>query len=267
MRPVIGITPSFVHDKGPPPRNRVMLNAAYADAIYLAGGLPLVLAPPPEGMPRAPESASSRPAAGNDRSAPAAGPEEAVYSQVLQRCDGLLFTGGPDLDPRHYGQKPHEKTQVMHPRRDAFDIGLFRAADAVRKPILSVCLGCQIANVARGGCLIQHVDDIRRENPLTHHLPGGESAYHDIEITPGSALAKIVGGTRIRVNSRHHQTLDPSSVGDELRVVAHAPDGIIEAVENMEGRFFLAVQWHPEDMIDRREHLALFEALVAACRR
>ncbi|MBK8914020.1 MAG: gamma-glutamyl-gamma-aminobutyrate hydrolase family protein [Phycisphaerales bacterium] len=265
MRPLIAITPSFVHDKGPPPRQRVMLNAAYADAITLAGGLPVVLAPPPERQKdRRPAGAGGGPSPSSEGTLE---PEPAYLEQVLRLADGLLFTGGPDLDPRHYGQKPHEKTQVMHPRRDAFDIALFRAADAAKKPIFSVCLGCQIANVARGGCLIQHVDDVRRENPLTHHLPGGESAYHDVEIVPGSALARIVGSTRIRVNSRHHQALDPSSIGDELRPVAHAPDGIIEAVENMEGRFFLAVQWHPEDMIDQREHMALFEALVAAARR
>lgn len=241
MRPLIAITPSFSVDKGPPVRQRLTLNAAYADAILLAGGMPWIVPTP-------------------------ADTSDALLDEIVARADGLLFTGGPDIDPRNYGQSKHARTEILHPRRDRFDLALFAAADARKKPILSVCLGCQIANVARGGCLVQHVDDIRRESPIQHYMPDGSSAYHDVVIEPDSTLAKIVGKTQMEVNSRHHQVLDPSQIGDELRPVALAPDGIVEAAENMEGRFLLAVQWHPEDLIDRPEHLKLFQALVAAAR-
>ncbi len=240
MRPRIGITTSFEHG-GQPPRDRVYLNAAYSDAIYAAGGLPLPI-----------------PAA---RAADAA-----LFDDVLAQCDGLLFTGGPDLDPSRYGQARHPRTEVLHPRRDAFDVGLFAAADARGTPLLSICLGCQIAAVARGGCLVQHVDDVPRRGAVEHHRPDQSAAFHDVRIEPGSRLAQIVGATRVEVNSRHHQIVQREQVGERLRAVAFAPDDVVEAIEDTSGRFLVAVQWHPEDMTDRPEHLRLFEALVAAAR-
>lgn len=240
-RPLIGITTHFRDEGDEDVRQRVVLNAAYTDAIYAAGGTPLPLSPPAERDP-------------------------AVFDELLRRCDGLLFSGGDDLDPRHYGQAPHARTTVMHRRRDAFDLEFFRRADERAIPILSICLGCQVTSVARGGCLIQHVDDVKRPEPVTHHLPGGASAYHDVEVSPDSQLAKITGKTRFQVNSRHHQALDRAQFGGRLRPVAFATDGVVEAVEDFAGRFLLAVQWHPEDLIDRPEQLALFRALVDAAR-
>lgn len=239
MRPVIGITMSYEQTPGPAGRERSYLNAAYSDSIYAAGGLPLAIAPP-------------------------AHADAAVVAEYLDRCHGFLFTGGPDLDPRHYGQERHPKTEVLHPRRDAFDIALFRSVEATRKPVLSICLGCQIAGVARGGCLVQHVDDLRRPDAVEHHMPDYRAAYHDVTIAAGTRLAAIIGRERIEVNSRHHQVLDRSQVGASMRVSAVAPDGVVEAVEDPAHPFLVAVQWHPEDMIDRPEHLALFRALVAA---
>lgn len=241
MRPVIGITSSFSTD-GNPPRARITLNAAYSDAVLAAGGLAQPLPVPPQ-------------------------PDPALIQELLERCDGLLFTGGPDLSPQHYGQTRHPKTQVLEERRDRFDIELFRQADLRRIPILAVCLGCQIANVARGGCLIQHIDDVARPAPVTHYRPDHTAAYHPVRIEPDSQLACIVGRTEMEVNSRHHQTVDPDQLGDRLRPTAFAPDGVLEAAEDREHPFLIAVQWHPEDMIDRPEHLRLFEALVAAARR
>lgn len=238
-RPTIGITSSFKLQEGNPPREQVVLNAAYADAVLQAGGLPYIIAPPPAA-------------------------DAAALDEVLDRCDGLLFTGGPDLDPRHYGQARHPRTEPLHPRRDQFDIALFRRADQRRLPILSICLGCQIANVARGGCLVQHVDDLPRSSAVVHYQPDHSSAYHQVEITPGSLLARLTGRTRMEVNSRHHQVVDRSQLGSELRPVAFAPDGVVEAAEAADGRFLLAVQWHPEDLVERAEHLKLFEGLVAA---
>ncbi len=239
MRPLIGISCSFESVAGVEPRERMFLNAAYCDAVYAAGGTPFPIAPP-------------------------AAAEPALIDELLRRVDGLLFTGGPDLDPRHYGQQRHAQTQVLHPRRDAFDIALFRAADAADLPLLSICLGCQIASVSRAGCLVQHVDDRPAERRVEHYDRAGGSRYHEVDIAPDSRLARIVGRTRLRVNSRHHQIIDERQIGTRLRAVAHAADGAIEAAEDAQRSFLLAVQWHPEDMLDQREHLALFEALTRA---
>ncbi|MCG3126643.1 MAG: putative glutamine amidotransferase [Phycisphaerae bacterium] len=241
MKPRIGVTCSFAASQTPPHRPRTSLNAAYSDAIYAAGGIPFPIAPPAQ-------------------------PDPDTLQAVLANLDGLLFTGGPDLNPRHYGQTPHAKTEILDARRDAFDIALFAAADQRRLPILSICLGCQIASVARGGCLVQHVDDLPRRNALQHHA-GHDGTFHDVEVDPQSRLAAIAGRTRFEVNSRHHQVIDRSQVGGRLRPVAFAPDGVVEAAEDMENGFLLAVQWHPEDLIDRPEHLRLFQALVAASRK
>ncbi len=243
MRPVIGITSDFDVDTRPgEPREQSALQAAYSDAIFAAGGLPLPLPVPAEH-------------------------DEALRAELLARVDGLLFTGGRDLHPRNYGEPLHPKTRPLHERRDAFDLALFRQADAARTPILAICLGYQVACVARGGRLIQHVDDLGLRPSVVHGLPKGRSAFHTVRITPGSRLATIVGGTEIRVNSRHHQAAQFEHVGLGLRSVATAPDGLLEASEDMDGRFLLGVQWHPEDLTDRPEHLALFQALVTAAAR
>ncbi|MDX2200875.1 MAG: gamma-glutamyl-gamma-aminobutyrate hydrolase family protein [Phycisphaerae bacterium] len=249
MRPLIGITTGFEAAEHNATRMRVVLNSAYADAIYAAGGVPFPIAAPP-----AFERAD-------------AADHAALLDDILQRCDGLLFSGGPDLDPKHYGQAPHARTEVLHPRRDGFDIALFRHAAGRNAPALSICLGCQIANVACGGALVQHVDDLKREGALEHYKPDHSSAYHDVSVVDDTLMARITGSRRFRVNSRHHQLVDRSAIGDGLRIAAIAPDGVIEAIEDPRRRFFVAVQWHPEDMIDQPEHLALFRALVDAARR
>lgn len=241
MRPLIGITSSFERTAGPAGRERSCLNASYADAVYAAGGLPFPIVPPPDA-------------------------NEALFVDLLSRCDALVFSGGPDLDPTHYGQERHAKTEVLHPRRDKFDIELFRYAERADVPTLSICLGCQIANVACGGALVQHVDDLPRPNAVPHYRPDHTSAYHPVRVEADSLVAKLVGRTEFEVNSRHHQLVDKSAIGGGLRPVAFAPDGVVEALEDPRRRFFVAVQWHPEDMIDRCEHLALFEGLVQAAR-
>ncbi len=242
MRPIIGVTCSFDVTEGANPRLRASLNAAYSDAIYAAGGIPFPIATP-------------------------ASLDRALLDELLGHCRGVLFTGGPDLDPRHYGQPRHAKTSVLHERRDRFDIEFFRRADEIGRPALAVCLGCQIASVARGGCLVQHVEDIPRRSVIQHFREDHSSAFHDVELVADSRIAQIVGQTRFEVNSRHHQVIDASQVGGRLRPVGFAPDGVVEAAESTDDRFLIAVQWHPEDLIDRREHLRLFEALVAAAAR
>ena len=146
-------------------------------------------------------------------------------------------------------------------------MALFRRADAARVPMFCICLGLQVAHVARGGRLLQHVDDLSLTPHVTHHLEIDENAFHDVEITPDSHLARIVDASRIEVSSRHHQIIDPAHLGRGLRNVAFAADTVIEASEDFDNRFLLAVQWHPEDLVDRPEHRALFAALVDAAGR
>ncbi len=237
-RPRIGITSNIAPDEHQPDRIRCYVNSAYVDAIFAAGGLPLVLPPPPVDAPLA------------------------LMDELLATCDGILFTGGPDLDPRHYGQARHAKTEVLPARRDHFEVEFFRRADQTDAPILAICLGCQVANVARGGALVQHVDDLPRTPAIEHYKPDHSTAYHPVTVQPDTRLAAILGTRELEVNSRHHQVLDAREVGGRLRPVAFAPDGVVEAAEGVDRRFMVAVQWHPEDMIDRPEHLRLFEALV-----
>jgi putative glutamine amidotransferase len=239
MRPIIGITSDFDLDTRPEPQEQACLQAAYSDAIFAAGGLPLLLPVP-------------------------ASHDEQLRGELLAPIHGVLFTGGRDIHPRQYGQPLHAKTRPLHERREAFELALFRQADAARIPILAICLGSQIACVARGGKLVQHVDDLALKPPVVHGLPQGRSAFHTVRIAADSRLAAIVGSTDIRVNSRHHQAASAEHPGRGLQPVAFSPDGLLEAAEDMDDRFLLSVQWHPENLIERREHLALFQALVQA---
>jgi putative glutamine amidotransferase len=122
--------------------------------------------------------------------------------------------------------------------------------------------------VARGGKLVQHVDDVAAAPGIEHHQPRGRSAFHPVEVAPNSRLAGVLGATRLEANSRHHQAADPDHPGRGLATVAHAPDGTLEASEDCsDGRFLLAVQWHPENLVQRDEHLRLFASLVEEARR
>lgn len=240
QRPRIGITSNF-GVRGDPARPQSYLLADYSDAIYAAGGLPLLLAPPPT-------------------------IDAGLLDEILRLCDGLLLTGGLDLPPESYGEpRVHAKTELLPERRARFDLALFQRADAARLPMLSICLGHQIAHVARGGALVQHIDDLP-ETRDQHHRPDQRSAFHAVRVAADSRLARIVGAEQLEVNSRHHQAAAPTRLGQRLRTVAVAADGTIEASEDCDGRFLMCVQWHPEELIDRPEHLRLFEALVAECR-
>ncbi len=240
MPPIIGVTSSYEVDPDrDPPREQMHLLAEYTEAVFAAGGLPHPL-PVPHRF------------------------DEGRLDAVIDSVDGLMFIGGFDLDPQRYGQSPHPQTQVMHPRREAFEVELLRRADERRVPVFAICLGFQILHVLRGGALVQHVDDLPREPAVTHHLPRDANAFHEIRIEPDSRLATAMGCTSCEANSRHHQIVAAERQGAGLRPVAWAPDGVLEASEDCDGRFLLAVQWHPEDLVDRPAHLGLFEALVAA---
>jgi putative glutamine amidotransferase len=184
-------------------------------------------------------------------------PSEHGVQETLDAVDGLLFSGGSDLDPDLYDQEPHDQTFGVVPERDRAELALLEAALVRDLPVLAVCRGSQVLNVARGGDLVQHLPDIVGDDKHKH--TPGSFADHDVTLQPGTRLASLLGD-HAPVKSHHHQGF--GRVGDGLRVAAHAEDGTIEAVEDPSRRFALGVLWHPE----AGEDLKLFEELVAAAR-
>jgi len=186
-------------------------------------------------------------------------------AEVLHGVDGLLLTGGDDVDPGLYGESPHRTFDVAEPGRDAFEIDLVRRALDGNLPVLAICRGLQILNVALGGTLIQ---DIPSEpgGLLPHDADGPPTTLaHTVTVTPGSCLAALVGPDETRaVNSRHHQAV--RALGHGLVATATSPDGVIEAAEVPAACFCVGVQWHPENFHRTGEFDALFDGFVEACR-
>lgn len=179
---------------------------------------------------------------------------------------GLVLTGGSDIDPKLYGQEPNgTELKGVNKDRDELETALLRQAISLGRPVLAICRGMQLFNVARGGTLIQHLEPeaVHRQRPGGGVSPGRHPAAHAITVANGTRLASIVGSGKFEVNSRHHQAVD--RLGDGLVVSAVAPDGVIEAIELSGPAFAIGVQWHPEDRVlasdaDRR----LFSAFAAA---
>jgi putative glutamine amidotransferase len=182
-------------------------------------------------------------------------PSEDGLAETLAAVDGLVFSGGSDLDPDLYDDEPHEATAGVVPERDRAELALLEAALARDMPVLAVCRGSQVLNVARGGDLVQHLPDVVGDDKHKH--TPGTFADHDVTLEPGTRLAELLGD-RAAVKSHHHQGF--GRVGRGLRVAAHAEDGTVEAVEDPSHRFALGVLWHPEAGEDRK----LFEELVGA---
>jgi putative glutamine amidotransferase len=226
VRPVIGIGGDVKRE----PVEVVRIKLAYLEAIRAAGGVPVVL--------------------------PAVSEDELAV--LLERVDGLLMSGGDDVDVRAFGRELHPKADLMHPRRQEAEFALARAALAGRKPTLGVCLGMQVLAIAAGGELHQHLPDAGVAGLIEHR---GE---HEVEILAGSRLGQILGTTRARVVSHHHQAV--AKVPASFRLVARAPDGVIEGIEAQNGRFLVGVQWHPERSLESPETQRLFRAFVEACR-
>lgn len=233
-RPVIGVTAGFSAHS----HEVFSLRDDYVRAVEKAGGLPFVLAP---------------------------GPVEQV-DEMLGRLDGLVLSGGADLDPGHYGEEPHETVSDVNPHRDHFELALSRAALRRDLPVLAICRGQQVLNVAMGGTLIQDIPS-QVEGALDHD-PKGErwAPAHDVRILPGTRLREILGRDRVAVNSFHHQSIKTPAPGLVVSACA-VGDGVIEGVEMPGRRFVLGVQWHPEAFWDQpRDFQPLFAALVAASR-
>lgn len=195
-------------------RGRFTLPGEYADAVRRAGGAPLVLLP------------------GETRLEP-----------LLEVVDGLVLAGGGDVDPALYGGRRVASTYDVDPDRDALELALVRRALEERWAVLAICRGLQLLDVALGGTLIEHLPDEVGEQ-VVHRLPPKSPVLHPVEVEPRSALAGLLGATRITPLSWHHQAV--RRLGRGLRAVAHAPDGVVEALELEHAPHVVAVQWHPE---------------------
>ena len=180
-------------------------------------------------------------------------PSEDGVEETLGALDGLVFSGGSDLDPELYDQEPHEETFGIHEERDRAELALLEAALQRDMPVLAICRGSQVLNVARGGDLVQHLPDVVGDE-RHKHTPGA-FADHDVMVEAGTRLGSLLGD-HTPVKSHHHQGI--GRIGEGLRVAAHAEDGTVEAVEDPGRRFALGVLWHPEAGDDAR----LFEELV-----
>ena len=237
MRPRIGIT--SWHHRDDEERWEAVLDA-YTRAVLEAGGLPVIL--------------------------PIALAEPALVKEYLEVIDGLIMTGGADIHPSFYGQIVLERCGEIDEERDGFEVELIHVARDRDLPLLGICRGLQVLNVALGGSLYQDLSYRQGTDPA-HMSPRerrGDPA-HPIAIVAGSRLADILGARELPVTSTHHQII--RDLAPELAVSAVAPDGVIEGLEGP-GRFLLAVQWHPERMAARHpEQLALFRALVEQAER
>ena len=184
-------------------------------------------------------------------------PSEEAIDETLDALDGILFSGGSDIDPAEYGHDPHEETTGTRPERDRAELALLRAALERDLPILAVCRGSQVLNVALGGDLVQHLPDLVGDEKHKH--TPGVFADHDVDVKEGSRLGSLLGN-RAPVKSHHHQGF--GTLGEGLVEAAWAEDGTLEALEDPGRRFALGVLWHPEE----GEDAALFRALVEEAR-
>ena len=187
---------------------------------------------------------------------------------VLSEVHGVLLTGGGDVDPVFYGEQRHESVEDAEPGRDEFELDLARRAMASQLPLLAICRGAQVLNVAAGGSLVQDIPTSIATD-LPHRIAQPNADCHAISVRPGTRLASALGtavesGCSCRVNSRHHQSV--GRVGQGLVVSATATDGVIEAIESPSSPFCLGVQWHPENFWQTGEFYSLFDAFVGAAR-
>jgi putative glutamine amidotransferase len=186
--------------------------------------------------------------------------------KVLGEIHGLLLTGGGDVDPAFYGEDRHESIDDAEPGRDEFEIDLARRAIEANLPLLAICRGAQVLNVAAGGTLVQDIPSaVRTGLPHSIQRPKDHVA-HDVHVVPTSKLEQVLGSAVVantcRVNSRHHQSV--GRLGQHLVATATAPDGVVEAIESPNATFCVGVQWHPENFWRTGEFKPLFDAFVAA---
>jgi len=230
-RPIIGIT-TYGRDED----NRFRLPCTYVDCVRRAGGVALLIPP------------------GDDS-----------WTELLATIDGIILAGGGDLDPALYGGRSHDTIYSVDAERDQSELALARHLADADMPTLGICRGHQVFNVALGGTLYEHLPDAVGDTVI-HRLPPREPTEHVIAVEPQSRLAGVLGETLFDAASWHHQAV--RDVAKNLRVVAHAPDGTIEACEMASHPWLFTVQWHPELTAHSSEaQQRLFESLVNACRQ
>ena len=223
--PLVGISCKFT-------KGSAGVSLAYARAVREAGGVPVLL-----------------PMLDDER----------LIAQYVRYLDGLVLSGGLDVPPQAYGEKPHPTVKPLPPERWRFERRLVAAWLQGRKPLLGICLGAQMANVVLGGSLVQDIPS-HVGTAVVHRRKGG--AAHEVVIEPGSRLRRILGVGRAEVNSNHHQAVQ--RLGKGLRVAARAPDGVVEALEGAGARWLLLVQWHPE-RAGAEHRQAIFGDFVRHC--
>jgi putative glutamine amidotransferase len=207
----------------------------YVEALKRAGAVPVLIPPQPENA-----------------------------EQIVGAVDGVLLAGGFDCDPSLYGEEPHATLEPMDPRRQANELAIVKAAHQRGIPTLGICLGMQMMNVAAGGSLIQDIDSAV-DTDIRHASIPEDRARHDVLVDAHSRLAAMLPSLELNVNSSHHQAV--GRVGEGLRVTAHAPDKVVEAIEDPRHPFFIGLQWHPEDMTGEASAEGVFGAFIAAARK
>ena len=232
MKPIIGITTDLEGN------DKHVLKNTYVNAVIRAGGLPIIL---PVGI-------------------------EADVKQFAQMLDGLLLTGGGDIDPTIFGEEPHAYLGGVDPARDTVEINLFKEVLALNKPILGVCRGLQIMNIALGGNMYQDIYT-QKVSTLLQHIQKAPTSHasHFVQVEKGSLLESIAKTLEIKVNSYHHQAV--KKVPKPLQVSGVASDGIIEAVESTAHDFVLGVQWHPEALVQKEDAVSrrIFGTFIKKC--
>ena len=227
-RPRIGITID-THDRP----DHYESPTAYAKSVELAGGLPFLL-PYRSDLSLVPE--------------------------FVDAIDGILFSGGNDLDPSLYGETYHPRAEPIDPDRQRFELAMLEEVERRRMPALGICLGSQLMNVYRGGSLVQFLPEVDRRGAIEHRKIEGVAPRHPVSLQAESWVARATGKQHVDANSSHKQGV--RQVGRGLRVIGSAPDGVIEGIEDPTFPLFLGVQWHPERLSGEADHLALFKLLV-----
>ncbi|TES91023.1 MAG: gamma-glutamyl-gamma-aminobutyrate hydrolase family protein [Candidatus Cloacimonadota bacterium] len=243
MKPIIGINMCYSEYDGYEPgdlkfRDAYKVYTSYADVVQRSGGIALLIPP---------------------------FPELNFLDDYIEIAQGFIFTGGDDYPPELYNEDKHSETKLIHKRRADADIYLVKNVLQTDKPVLAICGGIQLVSIALGGKLIQHLKDLETHNKISRTVDN----THKVNILKSSLLYEIFNKDEILVNSAHHQAVSPDAIGDGLRITATAPDGVIEALElkkNPKGRYFLALQWHPERVSDGRHRKLVFDAFIAAAK-